>query len=96
MWIITLAIAFVIALRIEGTLKLRYKYQKFSNRFSYYIDFIALLLAFIAIYIIAYLLNLTPIPQIIVEYMLTILFIYALLIILPIKAIDEMMQRIYK
>lgn len=96
MKIIIIALIGVLILSIEHKLRLRSKYQKFSEKFTkYYIDFIAVMVVLGVIFGVLYLLTLASLPYIIIEFVAIFAVMYSLFVILPIEYIDKLMSDIY-
>ncbi|MDF2985289.1 MAG: hypothetical protein K0R50_799 [Eubacterium sp.] len=97
MGIILISFSILFVLILEHRINLRQKYQHYTERFTrYYIDFLVILLAAASILGIFCLLSFIKLPGFVVECILIFLTTYSLFVILPIRAFDGVLGKIFR
>ncbi len=94
--IISAAFVLLFILFIEHKLKLRTKYQRFSDKFTTSaIEFISLIVVLGISLTIVYFISLLGVPYFVIKCLAAFSVIYSLLVIIPSKYIDELISNVY-
>ena len=96
MRIIAAAFLLLLILFIEHKIKLRTKYQRFSDKFTNSaIDFISLIVVLGISLTLVYFISLLGVPYFVIKCLAAFSVIYSLLVIIPSKNIDELVHKVY-